>query len=389
MNEIITPMTMMLNAVVISTNPDSSIQISLNPTTDGDDSIASYKCGVLSHIPRPFKDDAGIVLCSGLTQTGQICESTTFVWMGKISHMDSELPNNAHMLGTKDGFSVQAKGNEVIVGKKRSYIKVKENEVSCSTGQATMDLSLGSFSLKGTDRNSKTSYRVSLSDDGTGTAYMKKLFAGIENGISFASNSSGSFTFTGEIDKGDFDSAKATGFFGAKAQHIQLRASGPVNISGSGAYFKLGGASLLSGVKTAFSVDSLDGNIILQTGVSGDIKLLANSPTSNIILAFKPGGVSSPTGPELKLSSSGISAKALSLSFDAITEVKISSQMAKLEAKLIELQTNMLNIQATLTTLKGNIKIDGMVGGPTGFCGLPQCLFTGAPHTTPVHNGGA
>lgn len=383
------PMTMMLNAVVISTNPDSSIQISLNPTTDGDDAIASYKCGVLSHVPRPFKDDAGIVLCSGLTQSGQICESTTFVWMGKISHMDSELPDNAHILGRKDGFSVQAKDNEVIVGKKRSCVKVKENEVSLTTGQAIMDLSLGSFSLKGIDRNSKTSYRVSLSDDGIGTIYTKKLFAGIENGISFASNSSGSFTFTGEMDKGNFDSAKAMGFFGVKTQHIQLRASGPVNISGSGTYFKLGGASLLSGVKTAFSVDSLDGNIILQTGISGDIKLLANSPSANIILAFKPGGVSSPVGPEIKLSSSGISAKGLSLSFDASTEIKLSAQMASLEAKLTEIQANMLNIQAQLTTLKGSVKIDGVVGGPTGFCGLPQCLFTGAPHTTPVHIGGA
>ncbi|MBC8436975.1 hypothetical protein H8D85_01480 [bacterium] len=67
-----------------------------------------------------------------------------------------------------------------------------------------------------------------------------------------------------------------------------------------------------------------------------------------------------------------------SLTFDAAGTATLSSGAAKIE--LSATGANIIPIVGTGLTV-GNTPVP-----VTGFCSLPVCLFTGAPHTTNVHS---
>ena len=378
---------MLVDAVVAGVGSGGSVSVSLNPTS-ADDCASTRACAVPAHIPMPKKGDSGYCLCSGLDMAGALTPSSRLLWMG--AHTDDETATRPRSgKYTEAGnFHVHVDEGGVNVGGRNGLgIDIKDAGIRLQSPGTCIVLAQGGIDVTGTDTNSRTSFRFVGAGDGTVSAYCRRVRVGTDNGIAVVGGAGAAFTFTGAMDA-DFDAAAPARFFGVKAQHMQFRASGPLNFGGTGAYFKVGGSKLISKSRVGFAVDSLDGDIILQTGAMGDIKVLTNTPTAKIAIGCTAAGIDiSPIQPMIVLTAAGVDAGAPTIKLTSSLSTEIETELMKIDTTLLQIDATTAKIAAELTQISGVVKLDGGAGSPTGFCCIGACLLTGAPQTTNVHLG--
>ena len=386
------PNVLLVVATVVAVQPNGLINISLNKFM-GETLINTHKCSVLSHLRMPKKNDKGTVLISNIEPNGAINNDSMFTWIGTPKHFErnnfSDNEEEYGLLSENKNWKIKSENGGIVLGDKDNVYKITPGVSHLQVGYNSIHLDSHHYKTQVFNKGGEVAYKVYGDSEGRSKIYTSSLNVNYVNNLNFVSRTNeGAVTFTGNMDDNDFTNAKPINYFGVKARNIKLSAcGGTTTLSGTALNFIAAGCKL-SKSKVGLNFETVDGDIVMQTGLMGNIKHIVNNPQGNLTFAIKPVGKGvPPVTPQIKITLPKIEMKAMNLNFEGMVSVKSKSIMYEVDAKLLKLKGLLNTIEGTMTMIKGMVKLDGAPGGPTGFCCIPVCPLIGVPHTTPTHIG--
>ena len=373
----------------------------------------------------PSVGDRGLILFTGSSRDDGY-------WLGQISgrfQTENGKPKEDYRAKLPDGmasiFSENGRG------------RMLAGQSDCIISQDGTELKISSSSVL---INNTNKFKLSIDQNGFSVATFRKgimssMFSVAERLIEINSNGTILTRTRGDMIlraggnvmiQGDSTEEKPCTMLWVRAGKVAIDAgAGPVSIQASAFNVKLSSSKLGTssgipgtGPMTAASIEALQGNIDVSSGV-GNLTFRALSPAHKVKMVnaftiigpqsfFEASGISAKMGAEMLtgLGSYIECSRSGSMSIKAFRNIETTSVLGSIKLSSLlgmELATKLtMSIKATMKaeieagiaiamkTLMLDLKQVKMIQAgpktvaPTGqgpFCGLPMCLFTGAPHS--------